>query len=343
MNKYSIDSRATVAKNFIKASGENVITSRDVQADKEGFPKIAIEKVGVRNIELPVWVRNRDGDFLSTIANVSSYCDLVEENKGINMSRITRTIFEVFDPENKELVTLLSSKVVKALQFAHETSDVYFKARFKYPFYHLSPETNLPSPGVVNVVIETTLHGKEMKKYLTVEMVGMSLCPCSKDMSLLMNNLNEEESACLNVAVLPTSLRNKLNEAGFGAHNQKSFVEVKVEMKNFFNIDSLIDIIRQSVSAEVFSVLKRPDEKFVTEMSYMGGYIDADKNLIKATQANAGPKFVEDIARQVAETINETYLDKQVIDYSIVVRNQESIHSNDIETVAVLTAGRSLK
>ena len=320
-----------------------MITSRDVQADKEGFPKIPIEKVGIKNIELPVWVKQHNGEYLSTIANISSYCDLIEENKGINMSRIPRTIFEVFEPSNRKLITELASDVVHELQFAHETANVYFKARFKYPFFQQSPATNLPSPEVVNVEVETTLQRKELKRYLTVEMVGMSLCPCSKDMSMLMNNLTDAESDSLLEAGLPTTLYKKLHEAGFGAHNQKSFVNVKIEMDKFFDIEDLISIITHAVSAEVFSVLKRPDEKYVTEMSYMGGYIDSNKELIKVDEANAGPKFVEDIARQVADSINHSHLDKGILDYAIVVRNQESIHSNDIEAVAVLTAGRDLK
>lgn len=318
---------------------------KDIQAEKSGFPTIPIGKVGIKNIELPVWIKNHDGEFISTIANISSYCDLIEDVKGINMSRIPRTIFDVFKPSNKELITDLSEKVVHALQFAHETSDVYFKARFKYPFYQKSPMTDLPSPEVVNVVVETVLKNKEVKRYLTVEMVGMSLCPCSKEMSLLMNNLTAEETFALADAGLPLSLKEKLDEAGFGAHNQKSYVNVKIEMIGHFNIEELIKIINTSVSTKVFSVIKRPDEKFVTEMSYMGGYIDENKKLVKVDLPglHPGPKFVEDIARQLAEEINKNYLDRSIKDYAIVIRNQESIHSNEIEAVAVLTAGRDLK
>ncbi len=318
----------------------NVI-ERDVQADKEGFPKIAIGKVGIKNIELPVWIKH-DGKFISTMANISSYCDLVEDVKGINMSRILRSMLDIFNPTRKELITDLASEVVKALQFAHDTSDVYFKARFKYPYYQKSPITDIPSPEVANVTLEATMKSGKISKFLTVEIVGMSLCPCSKEMSMLGNNLNEKEEKALKAADLPFTLLEKIYEAGFGAHNQKSRIKLTVELDEFVDIEDLIRVINLSSSTKTFSVLKRPDEKYVTEMSYMGGYINDKKELVKIPEDNSGPKFVEDIARQLADFVEVEMLDKTVKDYVIVVLNQESIHSNDIEAVAVLTAGRKL-
>jgi len=318
---------------------------KDIQAEKSGFPVIPISKVGIRNIELPIWIKNHEGDFISAIANVSSYCDLVEDVKGINMSRIPRTIFDVFKPSKKKLVTELASDVVHRLKFAHEAEDIFFKAKFKYPLYQTSPMTELPSPEIINVTIETSLIDGVERNYLTVEMVGMSLCPCSKEMSMLKNNLTEEEATAIYYSNLPDSLMEKINAAGFGAHNQKSYVNVKVEIKRdkYFDLEELVQLINTSVSAKVFSVLKRPDEKYVTEMSYMGKYIDEDMNLCDVPEANSGPKFVEDIARQVAENLNENHLGKSIQDYVIVVRNEESIHSNEIEAVAVLNAGRNLR
>ncbi len=318
------------------------IIERDVQADKEGFPKIPIEKVGIKNIELPVWIKH-EGEFISTVANISSYCDLVEDVKGINMSRILRSMLDVFNPTRKELITDLASEVVEKLQFAHKTSDVYFKARFKYPYHQKSPVTEITSPEVANVTLEAMIKDSKLSKFLTVEIVGMSLCPCSKDMSMLMNNLNEEEAKAIRAANLPFTLLEKINEAGFGAHNQKSKISLKVELEEFVDIEDLIRVINLASSTKTFSVLKRPDEKYVTEMSYMGGYINEKKELIKLPDDNSGPKFVEDIARQLADFVRVEMLDQTVKDYVIVVLNQESIHSNDIEAVAVLSAGRALK
>ncbi len=317
---------------------------KDIQAMKTGFPVMPISKVGIKNIELPIWITVHGGNWISTIANISSYCDLVEDVRGINMSRIPRTIFSTCKAENKKLITNLSEEVVRELQKAHDTNDVYFKARFKYPYAEKSPVTNLESPEVVNVTVETTLKGDILREYITIEMVGMSLCPCSKEMSMLKNNLTEEEIAYFATSDMPESLREKINEAGFGAHNQKSNISLKVEIdrEGFCNIEDLIDLVNISVSAKTFSVLKRPDEKYVTEMSYMNGYINEDKVLLKNLDPQYGPKFVEDIARQLSKNINETMLDASIKDYVICVVNKESIHSNNIEAVAVLSAGREL-
>jgi GTP cyclohydrolase I len=315
------------------------ITSTDIQAEKDGFPKIAINKVGIKGIELPIWIKTHDDTFISTMAEISSYCDLVEDVKGINMSRIIRSMLDVFNHDRKELVFNLSKEVVDNLQEAHETDNIYFKARFKYPYFKKSPMTQIPSPETVNVVLETTRHSGVLRNYITIEIVGMSLCPCSKDMSLLNNNLTAEEEKALSAANLPASLMSKINEAGFGAHNQKSFVKITAEVDEFFDIEDLIRIAEASVSSQTFSVLKRPDEKYVTEVSYMGSYINGDKEFVKVSD-EYGPKFVEDISRAVADKLNK---EAKIKDYVIVIRNEESIHSNNIEAVAVLNAGKSLR
>lgn len=321
---------------------------KDIQASQDGFPKIAIDKVGVRNIELPVTIHKPYSDeTFSTVAVMSSYCDLVEDLKGINMSRISRTLVPIFTRE-KGFVTDLSKKAVQELQAAHGTDNIYLKLKFKYTWDSASPQTEIESPEVANVEIETHLSGKELKQYLTVETVGMSLCPCSKEMSLLINNLNEGEKKIFDgwkknaddKWPAMQSIVKKLERAGFGAHNQKSYVKVTVELKdNHLYIEDVVDLINTCVSAPTFSILKRPDEKYVTEVSYMSGYINEDKELIELE--GYGPKFVEDIVRQVGDKLN-FILDYKIQDYVIVVRNEESIHSQDIEAVAVLNAGRSL-
>jgi len=321
-----------------------------MQKCTDGFPKIPISKVGIRNIELPIKVYTKDSvasRSFSTIATISSYCDLVEGVKGINMSRISRTIFDIFK-EPRGFILDMAEECVYALQKAHDTDDIYLKVKFKYPFIHNSPiSKDLKSPEIVDVEIETTLVNNILKKYLTVDVVGMSLCPCSKEMSLLINNLTEEERTLFDVwdsnadDLWPTmkSLVSKLKKAGFGAHNQKSFVKIKVEVRDdIVWIEDLVNLVYRCTSAPTFSVLKRPDEKWVTEVSYMGGYYDDNKQFVEVP--DAGPKFVEDISRQCAEKLNEMCAVK---DYVVVVRNQESIHSGDIEAVAVLSAGKELR
>lgn len=325
-----------------------------MQAEKNGFPQIAIGKVGVRNIELPIRLTKKgDPDSeLGVMATMSSYCDLVEDLKGINMSRIERTLVPAFLGKSGA-VTDLSKNAVYELQKAHDTDHIYLKVKFKYAIDNSSPVTEIHSPEIANIEIESKLNLGEFKQYITVEMVGMSLCPCSKEMSLLYNNLDEKEKKFWkhlqqltldpdNEPEIATFLH-KAGMAGFGAHNQKSFVKVTVELnpdKQLY-FEDIIGVINKSVSAPTYAVLKRPDEKYVTEVSYMGGYFDEDHKLQEV--AGYGPKFVEDIARQVADNLNESFMGDSINDYVIVVRNQESIHSQDIEAVAVLDAGKYLK
>lgn len=324
---------------------------KDIQASTEGFPKIPVNKVGVRNIEMPITLYRPDNTPFMITATMSSYCDLVDSLKGINMSRIARTLLEVFSGYSG-YATTLSAQAAHKLKEAHGTDNIYLKVKFKYPWFTRSPSTDLASPEMANVEIETKLVGNELKQFMTLEIVGMSLCPCSKEMSLLKNNLNEAEQTIYDGwkrnadSKWPamSSLMNKVERAGFGAHNQKSVVRVTVELppseEKILFIEDLIKVVNSCYSSPTFSILKRPDEKYVTELSYMSAYIDDRKNLVE--KEGYGPKFVEDIVRQLADKLNGM-LDEKIKDYVIVVSNQESIHSQDIEAVAVLSAGRELK
>lgn len=315
----------------------------DIQKSTDGFPKIPINKVGVRNIVVPLKIRNYNGEIFSTIANISSYCNLNENLKGINMSRITRTINDVIG-DGKEIGFASLEKFVYKLKEAHGADDVYIKASFDYIYESHSPITHILSYEPVEVSFESHLIGDDVKNYLTVKSIEMSLCPCSKEMSLLKNNLTLEESKLLNDAISKgdRQFKEKLHNAGFGAHNQKSIVEVIIEIRNgeMLWIEDIIKIIKNSVSSETYTTLKRPDEKYVTEKSYMAAYIDDNNNLIYTK--SGGPKFVEDISRMIAYQLNNM-LDKSISDYMIIVNNQESIHSSDIMATSILSAGRRLK
>jgi len=313
----------------------------DVQQNKEGFVKLPIQKVGIRGIKIPMKLKKKEGGFVDTIATISSYCNLVPDVKGINMSRISRTINDVLKDSDSPIESL--DEFVYALRDAHKATDIYIKASFEFLYKTKSPIEKLESIEPVQVVFESTLNdtSPNINSYITVKSTEMSLCPCSKEMSLLRNNLTEAESRELFYFKFSDSLQNKLQNAGFGAHNQKSIVEVKVQSiygVGFIWIEDLVSLIRDSVSSPTWSTLKRPDEKWVTETSYMGGYFNENKQFIKT---KGGPMFVEDIARNVAAKLNEM-LDHEIEDYTVIVNNQESIHSDDIMATAIITAGRNL-
>ena len=328
-----------------------MLTLPDVQNTRtDDFPKIPINKVGVRNIELPIMFEDAGERIFHGIATVSSYCNLNEKVAGINMSRIGRTLIETCTSlgktQAKPLLQMIHDSVY-ALRDAHGAEDIYFKMSFKYPIVDYSPMSAEISPEIVDVVMEATLKKDRYRQYMTVKKVGMSLCPCSKEMSSLMSNLTPEEKYVLTTMTttkqdVMMNLMKKLHLAGFGAHNQKSFIETKVELirnEDAMTIKELVDLTDASTSCPTFSILKRPDEKYVTEVSYMSAYIDKKGQVVEVP--DGGPKFVEDISRQLADRLNQT-LDISITDYCIVVENMESIHSSEISAVAVLTAGRDL-
>jgi GTP cyclohydrolase IB len=303
--------------------------------------KTAIDKVGVRNMKIPFQLKRKNGTITHTIATVSSYCNLVADLKGINMSRISRTINDVLLESRYGFDNLV--EFVNRLQQAHNTDEVWVKTEFEYLMLSHSPVVNIPSYEPVTVTFECRLNGGGIKKYVRVLTKEMSLCPCSKEMSLLINNLNDQERAELSLISESSSLGQKLRLSGFGAHSQKSSIDILVELKgdSIMWIEDIVAIAKQASSCSTFSTLKRPDEKYVTEAAYMGKYIDSDFNLTD-TESNDGPKFVEDIARDCTGELN-LVLDTLIADYVVVVNNEESIHSQDIYATAVLTAGRGLK
>jgi len=311
----------------------------DVQSSKDGFHNIPIQKVGVRNIKVPFRLNIKDSDkTFNTIANISSYCNLVSDIKGINMSRISRTINEVLGRDNKDGFSNLNDFVYE-LQKNHGTNNIFIKANFDYIIKSSSPLTLMESQEPYNITFETHLNDNIIKNYITVKSYEMSLCPCSREMSLLINNITADER--YDIESLPNKLRDKILMSGFGAHNQKSEIEVKVLVNSdsLIWIEDIIDIIKKGASSPTFSTLKRLDEKYLTETSYAGGYFNEKFEFVKVE--GTGAKFVEDISRDISYNLN-LLLDKTISDYVVVVNNHESIHSDEIIATAVINANRIL-
>lgn len=319
----------------------------DLQCSTDGFPTIGIEKVGMRGIKVPMSIKTpRPGEVHSTVATISSYCSLVPTVKGINMSRISTRIIDELEGSKDGISDL--SNFARKLYEAHKSPDIYIKASFDYSFLDKTPITKLPTHEPVKVIFQSILKEVEgevrVQNFLTIETTEMSLCPCSKTMSLLYNNVTDEERALLEA--LPEDLRIKVREAGFGGHSQKSVIRLTVALKpealegNKLWIEDLVQINRRAASAPTYTVLKRYDEKWVTEVSFMGKYINPEAGY-KLEDVGGGARFVEDIARHAAVELHNI-IDKQIEDFVVVVNNQESIHSEDIFATAILTAGRKL-
>lgn len=266
----------------------------DIQESLEGFPKKAIKKVGIRKVRLPIGVERKDSTKNPSTAEISIYTDLNDKVKGANMSRY-RIVLEELAANKNLLMHEFVRELMKATKERLGATKSYVKIRFDYFLIKEAPVSKTPSHMNYECTIEG-LHDndQEDRLYLTVQVPYTSLCPCSKKI------------------------------ARYGAHNQRSFADVKVKLLNgtICWIEDLIDLVESTASAPIRNVLKRTDESWQTELMY------------------EQPMFVEDMIRGIAVKLDDL-LDKTIADYSAVVNHEESIHLHN--AVAVITAGRELQ
>lgn len=314
----------------------------DMQASTTGFYKKKILKAGTRHIVAYIPVLMKDGSIQTVRADLSAYCAVDPDVKGVNMSRSLQSINEVLSRKhvnNDGLPDL--QEFAKELSKENNSNEVHIKARFGLILDRHSPMSGAYSQKPVNIILSDSLVNGKEERLLSVTSTEMSLCPCSKEMSLLKNNISDEELSELKK--LSSGLYAKIMMSGFGAHNQKSDIQCTVSIppvitgdKNRLWIEDIVEMIEHSASSPTYSALKRPDEKHLTECSYVGGYFDDDHKFNKVE--GTGPKFVEDEARCLAEKL-DPLMGKTINGYTIVVENHESIHSDGITASAVLIGG----
>jgi len=245
----------------------------DVQA-KRDFRQIAIDKVGVKDVTYPLTIRTRDGGEQSTIATVSMYVSLPHHQKGTHMSRFLEVLNDCCsDAIHPEQLMHVCHEIREKL----DAEDAHLEVAFTYFMKKQAPVTGLPGLMDYQVNFECTADGVS-DFIMGVTVPATSLCPCSKTIS------------------------------AYGAHNQRCEIEARVRMKGLVWIEDIVEIVEQSASAQLYAVLKRPDEKYVTE------------------EAFDHPKFVEDIVRDLAVALDET---RKVTWYEIHSTNFESIHNHN--------------
>lgn len=244
--------------------------------DKRG---LSINRVGIENVKFPLYVSTKDGAKVLVYATINLYGSLKHTIKGINMSRFCDVLMEwQYKDINSESLYHLLGELREHLG-AKDVEDVYAEIIFDYFIKKVGPVSKKES--VMNY--QCSFLGKLRKEYqfeLRVKVLTTSNCPCSREIS--------EK----------------------GSHGQRSFTTVTVNPINGNKIwlEDLIALVEQCGSCEVYPLLKRPDEKYVTEKAY----------------DNA--KFVEDIARDVGLALQGMGGIKK---YKIKVVNEESIHPHD--------------
>ncbi|HUN68461.1 MAG TPA: GTP cyclohydrolase FolE2 [Burkholderiales bacterium] len=235
--------------------------------------KLAIDQVGVKAIRHPVRIMERAGGIQHTIANFNMYVGLPHQFKGTHMSRFV----EILSAQERELTVESFQAMLREMVVRLEAEEGRIEMSFPYFI-----EKQAPVSGVKSLMdYEVTFIG-EVKKgrpsfAMKVLVPVTSLCPCSKKIS------------------------------DYGAHNQRSHVTVTAKTSDFVWIEEIVDLIEKQASSELYGLLKRPDEKFVTERAY------------------DNPKFVEDMVRDVAAILN---LDERITAYVVESENFESIHNH---------------
>ncbi len=246
----------------------------DVQASRDAR-RVAIDRVGVKDVTYPIRLRTPDGGEQSTVAVVNMYVSLPHHQKGTHMSRFLEVLNEY--AEGNALTPACFPKVAKAVCERLKAQEAHVSAEFTYFIRKLAPVTKAPGLMDYRVRFESVANSHE-DFIMTVAAPATSLCPCSKEIS------------------------------EYGAHNQRCRIEASVRITERVWIEEIVGYLEKAASNPVFAVLKRPDEKWVTEKAY------------------ENPKFVEDIVRDLALLLEG---DDRISWYSINSENFESIHNHN--------------
>jgi len=245
-------------------------------ADVQNYPdarKIAIDKVGIKSIRHPIRVLDKTGGVQHTIANFSMYVYLPHHFKGTHMSRF----IEILNGYEREISVENFEQMLRQMVKRLEAESGHVEMNFPYFVNKKAPVSGVESLMDYDVTFIGEIKNGEYLQTMKVVVPVTSLCPCSK----------------------------KISE--YGAHNQRSHITITARTNTFVWIEDIIRIAEENASSELYGLLKRPDEKFVTERAY------------------DNPKFVEDSVRDVAAALNR---DERVVAYVVESENFESIHNH---------------
>jgi len=245
----------------------------DVQGSVD-IRQLPINKVGIKSIRHPVKVLDKSGGVQNTIAVFNMYVGLPHNFKGTHMSRFV----EILNAGEREISVESFESMLREMVIRLEAETGHVEISFPYFINKEAPVSKVKSLMDYEVsFVGEILPGGVYRQTTKVVVPVTSLCPCSKKIS------------------------------DRGAHNQRSHVTVTATTNDFVWIEDLVQMIEGQASSELYGLLKRPDEKFVTERAY------------------DNPKFVEDMVRDVAGVLNA---DPRIDAYVVESENFESIHNH---------------
>ena len=245
----------------------------DVQASID-TRRLAIQQVGVKGLRYPLALQTAQGEAVGTVATLAMTVGLPPQVKGTHMSRFVEIMEARRGPLTQEgLLLLLEAMLVRL-----EAKTGRIELAFPYFIRKAAPVSGVESLLDHDVVmIAEQREGEHASLTLRVTAPVTSLCPCSKEIS------------------------------EYGAHNQRSHITIEARLRSPVAIEELVRTAEDEASCEVFGLLKRPDEKWVTERAY------------------DNPKFVEDLVRDIALRLMR---EPRIAEWSVASENFESIHNH---------------
>jgi GTP cyclohydrolase I len=234
---------------------------------------IDIDQVGVKGIRYPITVLDKNMGKQQTVGTINMYVSLPRQYKGTHMSRFV----EILNEHSKRISLQNFTDILKEMKRRLNAQSANMEITFPYFINKKAPVSGSEGLMEYRCTFKGSL-GKTSDLITVIHVPISTLCPCSKEIS------------------------------DFGAHNQRGEVTLQVRFKKFIWIEDLISLVEGSASSDIYSVLKREDEKYVTERAYQN------------------PMFVEDIVRDIAEKLNN---DPNITWFAVESENYESIHNHN--------------
>ncbi len=245
---------------------------KDVQSEFDER-NISLNEVGIKNLVYPVEIKDAEGNWIPVRAEISASVGLGPNQKGTHMSRFV----EVIQENNRRIDLKHVRSILENMREKLGAENSFLSIQFDYFVKKKSPVTEKPSLMNIKARICAALTGDELNFEMTVKVPVTTLCPCSKEIS------------------------------DYSAHNQRAIVSITANTLKYIPFEWFVQEAEESASSPLYTLLKRPDEKYVTEFAY------------------DHPRFVEDVCREVKQRVDENH---DIRSYIIEVESYESIHNH---------------
>lgn len=234
--------------------------------------RLAIDQVGIKSLRYPIYFQSDENDPIRVVADFNMTVSLPHHVKGTHMSRFVELL-----EQPGQVFSVTHMKAFMGDMLARlEAEKGHIDMRFPYFMEKTAPVSGVTSLMDYDVSLSADIDDDYALR-VKLEIPVTSLCPCSKKI------------------------------ADYGAHNQRSLVTVEVEVDDCLTLEQLIQLVEKQASSELYGLLKRPDEKFVTEYAY------------------DNPKFVEDLVRDIAGALDKA---EAIGGFRVECENFESIHNH---------------